>query len=842
MPSLSQVEARARAELITVRSTDIILDLSDQQGAGAEEFSSITTIEFDASPGAETFLDFKGVRLNSVTLNGHLLDLASWSDDRIPLTGLASTNTVRVDGVMAYSSDGEGLHRHVDPADGKVYLYAMSFLDAGPRWFACFDQPDLKSQYRLEVLAPADWTVHGNGPAIKGAVSGPSTGSGPSARWTITPPHPLSSYFVTLIAGPYASVYSEHDGIPYGIHVRASLGEALEREAEDIFTVTGQCFDYYHRIFGVRYPFGEYHQAFVPDFNAGAMENPGGVTFRDSFIYRARATRSERASRAGVIAHEMAHQWFGDLVTMRWWDDLWLNESFAEYMAHRCCTEATDYPLMAEFGIMRKAWGYVVDQSDATHPVAGNGAADAATALQNFDGISYAKGAAVLLQLASYLGDDVFLAGLRRHFDDHRFGNAEFAELVANWTAAGGVDLERWTEQWLLTAGLDTLQVHTLDDGGRALLRTPPRRHPADRLHAVEVAGVAEDGELIDAHRVVVGDVAQPVATPQSAVAMVPDALDETWAKIRFEPDDWATLATRVSKINSSGTRVTVWNSLRDQVQDAELDPQRALQMIIDQLGTETEDVIVAGLLTFARISLAGPYAPIDQRASRLALAHGLAQQMLTAAEVGSDRQLIAFRAAIASSADQDQLDSWRQERGLPAGIEIDPELRWSMVTRLCSLVDRPGIIAETLRIDTSAAAAVNAARARAALPSPQAKEAAYRLITEPSQVSAYELYATAEAMFGYSAEQVELTRSYALRFFDDIAGTAAFRSGWVLGKVPTLAFPESVTEPEILARAERLAAAADVPLVIARVMAEETDPLRRALASVSRFGSAVEA
>ncbi|HEY9291093.1 MAG TPA: M1 family aminopeptidase, partial [Microlunatus sp.] len=439
MPSLSHVEARARAELITVRNTSISLDLSDQQGPGAAEFRSVSTIEFDASAGAETFLDFQGVRLNAITLNGRPVDLDCWSDDRIALADLEPTNTVVVDGVMAYSSDGEGLHRHVDPADGRSYLYAMSFLDAAPRWFGCFDQPDLKSQYRLEVLAPADWTVHGNGPAAKDS----STTSGDSARWTISPPQPLSSYFVTLIAGPYASLYSEHDGIPYGIHVRASLGDALEREAEDIFTVTGQCFDYYHRIFGVRYPFGEYHQAFVPDFNAGAMENPGCVTFRDSFIYRARATRAERASRAGVIAHEMAHQWFGDLVTMRWWDDLWLNESFAEYMAHRCCTEATDYPLMAEFGIQRKAWGYVVDQSDATHPVAGNGSADAATALQNFDGISYAKGAAVLLQLASYLGDDVFLAGLRRYFDDHRFGNAEFAELVACWAAAGGVDLER---------------------------------------------------------------------------------------------------------------------------------------------------------------------------------------------------------------------------------------------------------------------------------------------------------------------------------------------------------------------------------------------------------------
>ncbi|QDP97856.1 aminopeptidase N [Microlunatus elymi] len=834
MPSLSQVEARQRAELITVRNTRITLDLGDQHGSGESEFGSISTVDFDATPGAQTFLDFKGVRLNRVTLNGRPIDTSAWSDERIALTDLQSTNTVVVDGVMAYSSDGEGLHRHVDPADGKIYLYAMSFLDAAPRWFACFDQPDLKSLYSLEVLAPADWTIHGNGPAVKD----PSTGSGPLTRWTITPQQPLSTYFVTLIAGPYASIYSEHDGIPYGIHVRASLGDALQREADDIFTVTGQCFDYYHRIFGVRYPFGEYHQAFVPDFNAGAMENPGCVTFRDSFIYRSRATRAERASRAGVIAHEMAHQWFGDLVTMAWWDDLWLNESFAEYMAHRCCTEATDYPLMTEFGIVRKAWGYVVDQSDATHPVAGNGAVDAATALQNFDGISYAKGAAVLLQLASYLGDDVFLTGLRQYFDDHRFGNAEFAQLVACWDAAGGVDLDRWTKEWLLTAGLDTVQICSLADGSRELVRTPPEQRPAQRLHAVAVAAVGDDGALITADRAVVGDLGQPVQRPDGAVAMVPDAHDETWAKIRFESADWSALTARLSRISDPRTRVVIFNSLRDQVRDAELDPQQALQVIIDNLGSESEDVIAASMLTFAQRTLAGAFAPVAQRASRLASVHRLADEMLAAAEPGSDRQLIAFRAAITSQVDQDQLDAWRREQQLPEGIELDPELRWAVVTRLCSLADRPEIIDETLRVDTSAAAQVNAARARAALPTAAAKQAAYRLLTEPSDLSAYELYATAEAMFGYSAEQVALTRAYALRFFDDIAGTAEFRSGWVLGKVPSLAFPMAITEPEVLARADRLRTSIEAPPVIARVMAEETDPLRRALASVQRFAT----
>jgi aminopeptidase N len=313
-----------------------------------------------------------------------------------------------------------------------------------------------------------------------------------------------------------------------------------------------------------------------------------------------------------VIAHEMAHQWFGDLVTMAWWDDLWLNESFAEYMAHRCCTEATAYPLWTEFGISRKAWGYVVDQSAATHPIAGNGAEDAQTALQNFDGISYAKGAAALRQLAAYLGDDVFLAGLRRHFDRYAFGNADFAELVASWSAAGGANLEDWTKQWLLTAGVDTLRLV-----GGELVRTPPADRPADRTHTVRPAGVTPDGALVAEQSVVLTSDPVSYQRPAGAVAVIPDAYDETWAKVRFDPTDWQQLASLVSRITEPGSRVVVWNSVRDQVRDAELDPQEALAMISGQLADEPEDVIVNVILQAAHRSLAGPYAPIAERADR---------------------------------------------------------------------------------------------------------------------------------------------------------------------------------------------------------------------------------
>uniref|UniRef100_UPI001E33FC47 M1 family metallopeptidase n=1 Tax=Desertihabitans aurantiacus TaxID=2282477 RepID=UPI001E33FC47 len=480
MPALRRAEAVDRAALLRVESMQVDLDLTAARTS--DTFASTTTLVFTAEEGATTFCDLRCERLGEVRLNGRVLDVTV-ADGRLPLEGLARHNTLVVSAKMAYSSDGEGLHRHSDPADGETYLYAMSFLDAGPRWFACFDQPDLKAPYRLSVAVPEDWQVLGNGPAVRTA----------PGRFTIEQPRPLATYFVTLVAGPWASVTAEHDGIVLGVHARASLGEHLRREAEDVLEVTRACFDEFHRLFGVRYPFGEYHQAFVPDFNAGAMENPGCVTFRDQMIFTGAAGEFERGARASTIAHEMAHQWFGDLVTMRWWDDLWLNESFAEYLGQRVTTEVTRYDAWSEFGIIRKAWGSVADQGPSTHPVAGNGSADAAEALSQFDGISYAKGAALLRQLAARLGDDIFLDGLRDHFATHAYGNAELADLLASWERAGAVGLQEWQQAWLRTSGMDRLEVVDAD-GARAVRAVPPASGPSGRRHAVAVAALDASG------------------------------------------------------------------------------------------------------------------------------------------------------------------------------------------------------------------------------------------------------------------------------------------------------------------------------------------------------------
>ena len=474
MRALTREEAVQRATAVEVDRYAISVDVREP----GELFTSTTTITFIAAE-PDTFVELHCETLLAAELDG--VDVtAAFADGRLPVTGLRGQHVLLVRARMRYSHDGEGLHRFIDPADDAVYLCATSSVDNAKRWFACFDQPDLKARFELDVRCPAEWTVIGNGAATR---------AGPG-RWHLATTPRISTYLVTLVAGPWHSVLGAHDGIPLGLHVRRSLAAELDRDAPELLRLTAASLDAFHSLFGVRYPFGEYHQAFVPEFNWGAMENPGCVTFRDQMIFRSKPTAAEVVGRTNTIVHEMAHMWFGDLVTMRWWDDLWLNESFAEYLAHRVTSEITDLPSWEDFAAARKAWGYAADRRATTHPVAGNGAANAQAALNDFDGISYAKGASVLRQLASYLGDEMFLAGLRDHVRSHAYGNATFADLLASWAAHArpgtptGDDLARWAQQWLRTEGVDILAV----DAG-TLRRQPPLYGPASqRPHAMSVA------------------------------------------------------------------------------------------------------------------------------------------------------------------------------------------------------------------------------------------------------------------------------------------------------------------------------------------------------------------
>jgi aminopeptidase N len=813
--SLQFTEAVARRELLDVNSYDITLDLTGDLDALEPVFDSVTTIRF-SSHGGSTFLDLKPAAVRAIRLDGRPLDVDLLDRGRFPLELSEGGHEVVVEATMRFRNDGEGLHLSHDPADERHYVYGMSFMDAAPSWFACFDQPDLKAPFTLHVTAPADWTVVGNAPATS-----PEPG-----HWELGPSQPLSTYFVTLVAGPWHVIHAEHDGIPLGLSARLSLAADLDKDAEELFTLTGQCFDEFHRLFGIRYPFGDYHQAFVPEFNAGAMENPGCVTFRDPYVFTSRVGRGLRIARASTLAHEMAHQWFGNIVTPAWWDDLWLNESFAEYLGTRVTADCTEYAdVWVDDVYARRQWGLVADQRPTTHPVAGNGAVDASAALQDFDGISYAKGSSVLKQLNAAIGDEVFFAGTIDHFNRHRFGNATMHDLFDSWERAGAGDLDAFVTNWLRTAGPDRLE---LDRAASQLRRTPPADHPADRLHAIRVAVRGPAGwESTDL------DLDRP-ETPYDAddrpVLLDPEAA--TWALTIPDPLTIAALRVELPAMTDDLLRATTWNSLRNAFFNAALSPGDAVDLVVAAPPVEdTEDS--------ERRTMSWVYREVipmhPDPAAALALLHEAVTRRTAASAPDSPEQLAGFRAMIATCADQARLRTWLSADELPEGVVLDVDLRWRVLTRLAAAgATDPDEVDAALAAEPTGAARVSHAGARASLPTAEAKSWAWRRFTGEVSVPNYELKATGGGFWRWGQEAV--TDPYVVRYFDDLPETVRVRSGWVLADAAEHFFPGTSVTPETLDRAEALVADPELDLSIRRRLVDEAAQLARMLAVLRTF------
>ena len=561
--NLTRDEAATRSALITVSSYHVDLDLTGDE----KTFRSVSVIRFGcAAPGSSTFLNLTAPAVHEITLNDQSVGLDAFDGDRITLTGLAADNVLRVTAACAYSHSGEGLHRFTDPADGLVYLYSdLETFDAH-RIYACFDQPDMKATYELAVTAPADWQVVSN-MAAESTTAAPGIGDGEATRWQFPPTPVMSTYITAVAAGPYHVVRDEHDGIPLGVFCRQSLAPYLD--ADEIFEVTRQGFDFFHGSFGIKYPFGKYDQLFVPEFKEGAMENAGCVTFVENYIFRSRVTDFAREARAETILHEMAHMWFGDLVTMRWWDDLWLNESFATWAGTLAQAEATRWTsAWTTFAQLYKAWAYRQDQLPSTHPIAAD-IPDIAAVEVNFDGITYAKGASVLKQLVAYVGRENFLDAVRKYFAAHAWGNATLADLLAALEETSGRDLAAWSEQWLQTAGVNTLRPsYTLDDDGRftefAVEQEAAASHPVLRSHRIAIGlyDLTADG-LVRRHRVET-DVAGPrtvvtelAGQPRPDLVLVNDD-DLSYAKIRLDAHSLRTLVESISRIHRFAARRAV--------------------------------------------------------------------------------------------------------------------------------------------------------------------------------------------------------------------------------------------------------------------------------------------
>ncbi|MFD8585400.1 aminopeptidase N [Streptomyces californicus] len=850
MSVLTRDEAQTRAQFLDVERYTIALDLT----TGDQTFDSRTAIRFTAHAPGDTFVEVKPATLRSISLDGQPLDPALLDGNRYPLTGLtAGPHELRVDAAMHYSRTGEGMHRFTDPTDGETYLYTQLFMEDVQRVFAAFDQPDLKSVFAIDVTAPEGWTVLGNGVAER-------TGTG---QWTIAPTPLISTYLVAVAAGPWHSVTTEHAGLPFGIHCRRSLAPHLDADADEILDITRACYDRYHEKFDEPYPFDSYDQAFVPEFNAGAMENPGLVTFRDEFVFRSAVTDTERQTRAMVIAHEMAHMWFGDLVTLAWWDDIWLNESFAEYMGYQTLTEATrprtpdtaraGEPLFpdtwVDFGVARKGWGYDADQRPSTHPVAPDPDAvpDTASALLNFDGISYAKGASALRQLVAWLGEKDFLAGINAHFARHKFANATLADFIDNLASATDRDVHAWAEQWLRTTGVDTLtaevttpEAPATDGTGQSWTLTVTR--DGTRPHRIAVGAYdhalgtqAGPGHLAlrDRFEIDVPGDGTPTVRPgtRPAVLVLNDG-DLTYAKIRPDADSWDTVLAGLSGIPDALTRAVLWNTARDMVRDGDLDPATYLATARTHLPYESDLALVQGVLTFAAGQIADRYATPQDRPAALATLADLCRDLIRRTEDGSrpGLRLIAVRHFIDAATQPDTLRNWLDEGTVHGGPELDPELRWRILTRLAALgATDETAIAAALEADPSATGREGAARCRAALPTPEAKAAAWDALFNDDTLSNYLFAATAQGF--WQPGQEELLAAYVPRFYPDAIALAARRGPVIAEAAGRYAFPAHAIDAESLATGTR--ALEDPALIPAlrRKLVDQLDDLRRALA-----------
>lgn len=617
-PNLTRDQAIERASTVQVENYRIELDLTDGAGQpGEQTFFSRSTVTFTATAGASTFIDIVARGVRSAVLNGTPIDVADYDEAKgITLTGLAERNELVVEADCEYSNTGEGLHRFVDPTDDAVYLYSQFETADAKRMFACFDQPDLKASFDISVTAAPSWKVISNAAAVDTLIADPG-----KHLFRTTPR--MSTYLVALIAGPYAewtdAYTDDHGTIPLGIYCRSSLAEHMD--AERLFTETKQGFGFYHNNFGVPYAFGKYDQLFVPEFNAGAMENAGAVTFLEDYVFRSKVTRASYERRAETVLHEMAHMWFGDLVTMKWWDDLWLNESFATFASVLCQSEATEYTsAWTTFANVEKSWAYRQDQLPSTHPIAAD-IPDLHAVEVNFDGITYAKGASVLKQLVAYVGLEPFLAGLRAYFTEHAYGNATFDDLLSALEQSSGRDLSGWGAQWLKTTGLNIVRPDfEVDAEGKFTSFAVVQEGAAPgagerRVHRLAVGVYADqDGKLVRTKRVELDldaaertDVPELIGVPRGKFVLVNDD-DLTYCSVRLDADSLDVLVNRIADIAEPLPRTLAWSAAWEMTRQAEFRARDFVALVQRGVGAESEIGVVQRLLMQANTAI-GSYA-----------------------------------------------------------------------------------------------------------------------------------------------------------------------------------------------------------------------------------------
>jgi aminopeptidase N len=744
--NLTRDEAATRAALLDVTSYAIDLDLT----TGDKTFVSTTTLRFTCrEPGASTFADLVDADLHEVTLNGRALDPAmAYTDSRIALDDLAADNELVVRADCRYSHTGEGLHRFVDPVDDRVYLYSQFEVPDARRVFTTFEQPDLKAPFTFHVTAPEHWKVVSNAPTPEPEPLGEG-----KAVWRFPETKPMSTYITAIVAGEYHAEFDTYEGkhgtIPLGHYCRQSLVEHMD--TEKLVELTRQSFEFFEEKFDYPYPFGKYDQLYVPEYNMGAMENAGCVTLRDEYLPRSRQPRSFYEFRTSVITHEMAHMWFGDLVTMKWWDDLWLNESFAEWACYWCEAEATEFTdAWTGFANARKQTGYRADQLPSTHPIAADNV-DLHAVEVNFDMITYAKGASVLKQLVAWVGLDPFVEGLRQYFKDHEFGNSEFSDLLTALEKASGRELESWANEWLQTAGVNTLRpAFELGADGTyssfAVEQTADPDWPTLRRHRLGIglydAVTNGEGESRLVRRDYVEVDVEGATTPIAELvgAEQPDLLllndeDHAFAKIRLDERSLTTVTGGLGRLDDSLARALVWGAAWDMTRDGEMRARDWVRLVLANIGQETDAWGVTRIPVSTALAVNFYSDPAGRGSLEREWEAGL-RDLLLAAEAGSDHQLTFARSyAAAARSDEALADVAGLLDGsfTVEGLAVDQDLRWVVLTALARAgrVGDAEIDAELER-DKTISGKEKAAAARVAQPTPEAKAAGWAAIMDP--------------------------------------------------------------------------------------------------------------
>ena len=839
--NITRAEAQSRAGVVKNPSYTVALTID---GLG-DTYSCVASINFDAQNGTQTWLDLISPQVDSVWLNGSELKVSEVFDGtRIKLTNLKDKNTVQVKANCSYMNTGEGLHRHIDPVDNEVYIYTQFEVADSRRVFPVFEQPDIKGTLALTVTAPSKWTLISNSPTPASVKVNEEM-----STWSFAVTPTMSSYLYALCAGPYfkkTDIYKGKFGTyPLAVFVRPSLSEFLDHE--EIFEITKQGFAWFEDKFQVGYPFPKYDQVFVPEFNAGAMENVGCVTFRDEYIFRSRTTRTAYESRANTILHEMAHMWFGDLVTMKWWNDLWLNESFAEWAAHWASTGATKYnEAWTLFHVQRKAWAYRQDQLPSTHPIAAN-MPDLDSVYENFDGITYAKGASALRQLVAWVGEENFLKGLKAYFDKHAWKNTELSDLLTELSISSGRDLDSWTELWLKSSGATLLRPVIKTDDKNVITgaiinqeppSSPPGLPPVLRPHRLAVGTYEKQGnKLVRTNRFeidvegAVTEVKELIGLKRPALILVNDD-DLTYAKIRLDEVSLDTATKEIASIDSSLSRALIWGAVWDMVRDGEVGTGKYLDLVLSGLAAETDIGLVQQVLMQCRSAI-DVYADRKNRITyNTKFADGI-QNLLAQAENGSDRQLALVRTFSAVATTETQINRVAEildGKEKITGLNIDTDLRWTLLRRLV-VTGKRGLsaIEEELKRDDTAMGREHAAGARAAIPTLEAKEIAWTLVTTNDSLPNSEIHA---ALGGLSyIDHAEIMKNFIDKYFASVEKLWNSRTHEIGQSLVTGLFPSSNITQEVIDKSDKfLNENKDLAVGARRIIIEQRDSLARAL------------